>query len=72
MSTVYGVASGVTPAAGPAPTETPECESSTGAGISTHDPVHAHDEWWNWVGLTAIALITVFSAGFMIARIFSN
>jgi hypothetical protein len=54
---------------GPPPTETPECESSTCAGISVHDPVHAHDDWWNWVGLASIVLITLFAAGFMVARV---
>ncbi len=72
MSTSHGVAFPAVRSTGPAPTETPEGESSTCAGISRHDPVYAHDDWWNWVGLTAIALITVFAAGFMIARIFSN
>ncbi len=69
MSTIHPTAG---PAArGPLPIETSEGESSTCAGISNHDPVHAHDDWWNWAGLAAIALIALFTAGFMIARIFS-
>jgi hypothetical protein len=51
------------------PTETPECEAGTGRGISTHDPVHTHDQWWSWVGVTAVALIALVGAGFMIARV---
>jgi hypothetical protein len=51
---------------GQQPTETPECESSTGHSISTHDPVYAHDQWWNWVGLTTVALAAIIGAGFMI------
>ncbi len=54
---------------GQQPTETPECESSTGRSISTHDPVYAHDQWWNWVGLTTVALVAIIGAGFMIARV---
>ncbi|QMU77156.1 hypothetical protein GXW83_17010 [Streptacidiphilus sp. PB12-B1b] len=56
----------------PRPQETPECESSTCAGISVHDPVYEHDSWWNWIGVGAVALIAVFAAGFMIARIVTS
>jgi hypothetical protein len=62
-------ASDIHPPHGPAPTETPECESSTCLGISTRNPTFAHDQWWTWAGLTAVGLIAFFTAGFMIARI---
>ncbi|MHA6765371.1 DUF6480 family protein [Streptacidiphilus sp. PAMC 29251] len=72
MSTSSFLTPGGIPARGPAPTETPECESSTGLSISTRDPHPAHDEWWTWAGLTAVALVALFTAGFMIARIFAG
>jgi hypothetical protein len=64
------VLAGVSRTSGPAPTETPEGESSTGSGISFHDPVYRHDQWWTWVGLSAVALIAICTAGFMVARLF--
>jgi hypothetical protein len=51
------------------PEETPECESSTGLGISYHDPVYHHDVWWNWIGLFGVAVLTLSAAGFMIGRV---
>ncbi|MFC9330019.1 hypothetical protein [Kitasatospora sp. NPDC057015] len=53
----------------PAPTETPECESSTGAAISTPESVELHTAWPGWIPLLLIALMVVSCLGFAVGRI---
>ncbi len=51
------------------PTETPECEASTCAGISTPEAPELHTAWPGWVPLLVIAVLVVGCVGFAIARI---
>lgn len=57
------------PVPSPQPTETPEGEGSTCAGISLPEPVELHDAWPGWVPLLLIALLVVGVLGFAIGRI---
>ncbi|GAA2805938.1 hypothetical protein GCM10010505_35470 [Kitasatospora aburaviensis] len=51
------------------PTETPECESSTCAGISTPESVELHTAWPGWIPLVVIAVLVVCCVGFAVGRI---
>ncbi|MFC8447492.1 DUF6480 family protein [Kitasatospora sp. NPDC057223] len=57
------------PPSGPKPTETPECEGSTCAGISTAERVELHTAWPGWIPLLLIGVLVFCSAGFMVGRI---
>ncbi|MEU9126965.1 hypothetical protein AB0D08_02415 [Kitasatospora sp. NPDC048540] len=59
----------VLPAARPVPTETPECEASTCAGISTPESVELHTAWPGWIPLLVIAVLVVSCLGFAVGRI---
>jgi hypothetical protein len=52
-----------------APTETPECESSTGHGISTPEAVELHTAWPGWAPMLVIAVLVLCTVGFMVGRI---
>ncbi|WP_327071094.1 DUF6480 family protein [Kitasatospora sp. NBC_01302] len=64
------VAPGRRAATGAQPAETPECEASTCAGISTPEAVELHDAWPGWIPLLVIAAMVVSCAGFAVGRIF--
>ncbi|MFD9130146.1 hypothetical protein [Kitasatospora sp. NPDC059571] len=51
------------------PTETPECESSTGHGISIPEAVELRTAWPGWAPVLAIAVMVLCTVGFMVARI---
>ncbi|AUG75878.1 hypothetical protein CFP65_0959 [Kitasatospora sp. MMS16-BH015] len=51
------------------PIETPECESSTGHGISTPESVELHTAWPGWIPLLVIAVMVVSCVGFAVGRI---
>ncbi|MBP0450729.1 hypothetical protein J5Y04_14420 [Kitasatospora sp. RG8] len=54
--------------AGP-PAETPECEASTCAGISTPESVELHTAWPGWIPLMVIVVMVVSCVGFAVGRI---
>ncbi len=62
------VTPGALPARKSAPFETPECESSTTAGISTPERPELHDAWPGWLPLAFVAVFVVAVVGFMVAR----
>ncbi|WP_329492387.1 DUF6480 family protein [Kitasatospora sp. NBC_01246] len=51
------------------PTETPECESSTCAGISTPESTELHTAWPGWIPLLVITVLVVCCVGFAVGRI---
>ncbi|MGV9264909.1 DUF6480 family protein [Kitasatospora sp. NPDC003701] len=57
------------PTAAVAPTETPECEASTCAGISTPESAELHTAWPGWIPLLVIAVLVISCLGFAIGRI---
>ena len=56
------------PAGRSVPTETPECESSTTAGISTPESTELHNAWPSWPPMVFVAVLVVAVIGFMVAR----
>ncbi|WP_406195279.1 hypothetical protein OH807_07120 [Kitasatospora sp. NBC_01560] len=57
------------PASRPKPTETPECEASTCAGISTPEAPELHTAWPGWLPLLVIGVLVVSCVGFAVGRI---
>ncbi|OKI29142.1 hypothetical protein A6A07_23370 [Streptomyces sp. CB03911] len=51
------------------PAETPECEASTCAGISTPESVELHTAWPGWIPLLVIGVMVVCCVGFAVGRI---
>ncbi|WP_431683728.1 DUF6480 family protein [Kitasatospora sp. KL5] len=51
------------------PTETPECEASTCAGISVPESTELHTAWPGWIPLLVIAVMVVSCLGFLVGRI---
>ncbi|WP_407991557.1 hypothetical protein [Kitasatospora sp. CMC57] len=56
-------------AAGPSPTETPECEASTSHAISTPESVELRTAWPGWIPLTLILATALVLAAFAVGRI---
>ncbi|MEV4614933.1 hypothetical protein AB0K43_20390 [Kitasatospora sp. NPDC049258] len=56
-------------ATGAQPIETPECEASTCAGISTPEAPELHTAWPGWVPLLVIATMVISCVGFAVGRI---
>ncbi|MFJ9948282.1 hypothetical protein [Kitasatospora sp. NPDC091207] len=52
-----------------APAETPECEGSTCAGISTPESLELRTAWPGWIPLLVIAALVVSCVGFAVGRI---
>ncbi|MEU9079912.1 DUF6480 family protein [Kitasatospora sp. NPDC004745] len=69
MSTTHAATPPLRPAAAPRPTETPECEGSTSAGISTPEAVELHTAWPGWIPLLVIAVLVICCVGFAVGRI---